>query len=88
MRTGRADVAEHLQRAIEVICADNPLDADSSAEERSHSGGRLALSPDATNQFQGSEAAWTGRAHQQDRRREPLASVPLAYSLMDFTPYF
>ena len=30
----RADVAEHLQRAIEAICADNPPGTNSSAEER------------------------------------------------------
>jgi hypothetical protein len=31
---GRADGAEHLQRAIEAICADNPPGANSSAEKR------------------------------------------------------
>jgi hypothetical protein len=33
---GRADVAEHLQRAIEAICADDPPHVRASAEKRAN----------------------------------------------------
>ena len=43
----RADVAEHLQQAIEAICADNPPGANSSAEKRGDEAASPSFPPDA-----------------------------------------
>lgn len=44
-------MAEHLQRAIEAICTDNPSGADSSAEKRGDAAASSPYSPSAHKSF-------------------------------------